>query len=402
MFYHGFDSYMNNAYPLDELDPIACKGRGPDLDNVENININDVLGNYSLTLIDSLDTLAIIGDKQRFEENVRLLVKTVDFNQPHSVNLFEATIRVLGSLLSVHQLIIEQLYGIFYPYDNEVLGLAENLASRLINAFDVNSLLPFPRVRLDGGTVHTSNTTDTTIASVTSLILEFGTLSRLTGNQTYIELARQASDRVWKLRHVRTGLLPTGIDSITGDVTNSMSGTGAGFDSTLEYMLKSYIMFGHEVDFSRYTQVMSSMKKYQRMGRARCFSGDGTVPFYANVDYSTGSLLNNWIDALSAFMPGLLTLAGDIEEAICLHFLYFTIWRMFDAMPERYNWKLLEPEVMFYPLRPELIESTYHLYRLVFSHVCIKLNLTLTFKAPPNPRFICMLAQNCWMRSIEM
>jgi hypothetical protein len=64
MFYHGFDNYMSHAYPLDELDPIACKGRGPDTDNPNNININDVLGNYSLTLIDSMDTLAILGIEQ--------------------------------------------------------------------------------------------------------------------------------------------------------------------------------------------------------------------------------------------------------------------------------------------------------------------------------------------------
>ena len=64
MFYHGFDNYMSHAYPLDELDPIGCKGRGPDTDNPNNININDVLGNYSLTLIDSMDTLAVLGIEQ--------------------------------------------------------------------------------------------------------------------------------------------------------------------------------------------------------------------------------------------------------------------------------------------------------------------------------------------------
>ena len=37
------------------------QGRGPDKDNPSNININDALGEYSLTLIDSLGTLAIMG-----------------------------------------------------------------------------------------------------------------------------------------------------------------------------------------------------------------------------------------------------------------------------------------------------------------------------------------------------
>lgn len=48
MFYHGYDNYMENAFPLDELDPIGCKGRGPDTEKPENININDVLGKRSL------------------------------------------------------------------------------------------------------------------------------------------------------------------------------------------------------------------------------------------------------------------------------------------------------------------------------------------------------------------
>ena len=53
------DSYMQHAFPLDELNPIACTGRTRD-HNKANININDALGNYSLTLIDSLDTLAVM------------------------------------------------------------------------------------------------------------------------------------------------------------------------------------------------------------------------------------------------------------------------------------------------------------------------------------------------------
>ena len=30
MFYFGYNNYMKYAFPLDELNPIYCKGRGPD------------------------------------------------------------------------------------------------------------------------------------------------------------------------------------------------------------------------------------------------------------------------------------------------------------------------------------------------------------------------------------
>lgn len=33
MFYFGYENYMNLAFPLDELNPILCNGRGPDYDN---------------------------------------------------------------------------------------------------------------------------------------------------------------------------------------------------------------------------------------------------------------------------------------------------------------------------------------------------------------------------------
>ena len=33
MFYHGYDNYMRYAFPLDELNPVECTGRGPDTNN---------------------------------------------------------------------------------------------------------------------------------------------------------------------------------------------------------------------------------------------------------------------------------------------------------------------------------------------------------------------------------
>ena len=41
MFYHGFDNYMQHAFPLDELRPMSCIGE-------------DSLGGYTLTLVSSL------------------------------------------------------------------------------------------------------------------------------------------------------------------------------------------------------------------------------------------------------------------------------------------------------------------------------------------------------------
>ncbi|KAI8849007.1 glycoside hydrolase [Chytridium lagenaria] len=96
MFYHGYDNYLKHAFPKDELNPILCSGRGPDYSDPNNWNINDVLGNFSMTLIDSLDALAILGDKERFEQGVRLVIDNVNFDLDSRVQVFEVTIRVLG------------------------------------------------------------------------------------------------------------------------------------------------------------------------------------------------------------------------------------------------------------------------------------------------------------------
>ena len=116
MFYFGYDNYMNFASPLDELNPILCSGRGPDYENPysvhcsiyiliyvtivflhtlsrSNININDVLGNYSLTLIDSLDTLLIMGNISEFKRAVNLVIENVSFEQDSTIQVFEASIR---------------------------------------------------------------------------------------------------------------------------------------------------------------------------------------------------------------------------------------------------------------------------------------------------------------------
>ena len=88
-------------------------------------------------------------------------------------------------------------------------------------------------------------------------------------------------------------------------------------------------------------------------------------PHYVNVHHNTGSAMAYWVDSLSAYYPGLLTLAGELDEAIATNLLYTALWTRFSALPER--WSLLDGSVEgglgWWPGRPELAESNYHLYR---------------------------------------
>uniref|UniRef100_A0A0P6DE19 alpha-1,2-Mannosidase n=1 Tax=Daphnia magna TaxID=35525 RepID=A0A0P6DE19_9CRUS len=367
MFYFGYDNYMNLAFPLDELNPILCNGRGPDYDNPSNININDVLGNYSLTLIDSLDTLLIMGNISEFKKAVKLVIENVSFEQDSTIQVFEASIRLLGGLLSAHLLIIDKYKYLgdlqLDDYDNELLDMAHDLAARLLPAFDnTKTGIPHPRVHLING-VPLEGITETCTAGAGTLLVEFGILSRLIKDPVYENYARRAVKSLWDLKNKDTGLLGNTLDIQTGKWTGQLSGIGAGMDSYYEYLLKSFILFNEPEDLETFQHSYETIKAYLRKGRLKCNDGDGEHPIYVNVDMKSGVTSTTWIDALQASFAGLQVLYGDVEEAICSHALYYAVWKKWDAIPERFNWQRKEPDVSFYPLRPEFAESTYLLYQ---------------------------------------
>ncbi|CAI5447982.1 unnamed protein product [Caenorhabditis angaria] len=365
MFYFGWENYMRHAFPADELDPINCKGRGADHQNPDNININDVLGDYSLTLIDTLDSLVVFQDPFEFKRAVNNVIRYVDFEKNTTVQVFESTIRVIGSLLSAHLIAIDKSrkFGDFYieEYDGELLTLAHDLASRLLPAFDgTETGLPYTRVNLLKG-VLPGTTNSTCTAGAGSLLLEFGLLSRLLGDETFENLARRVNDKLWKLRDFATGLHGNLINIQTGEWLGNLATLGAGVDSFYEYMLKSYILFGDRKDLQMFNESFVKILNYMRRGRTKC-QDSGDPPIFVNVDSRDGSTSNTWIDSLQASFSGVLVLAGEIDEAVCHHALYYSVWKKYGVLPERFNWQLKAPDVNFYPLRPEFAESTYLLY----------------------------------------
>lgn len=59
---------------------------------------------YSLTLIDALDTLAIMGNYTEFQRVVDILTSKENFDANINVSVFETNIRIVGGLLSAHML----------------------------------------------------------------------------------------------------------------------------------------------------------------------------------------------------------------------------------------------------------------------------------------------------------
>ena len=80
MMHHAYMSYMRNGYPADELKPLSCSGRA--WDKRERGTLDDCLGGYALTLVDSLSTLALSGDLPAFRRGVARVVAEVSSAGP--------------------------------------------------------------------------------------------------------------------------------------------------------------------------------------------------------------------------------------------------------------------------------------------------------------------------------
>ncbi|KAF9987256.1 alpha mannosidase-like protein [Mortierella antarctica] len=355
MFMHGYHGYLNHAFPKDELNPVTCSGRGPDRRNPNNININDVLGDFSLTLIDALDTLALMREPGEFQNAIQLVKRHVgNFNIDSRVQVFEVNIRVLGALLSGHMYASDPRYeSIVKGYKGELLDMAEDLGKRLLKAFENTPTgIPWPRVNLKKG-VLLDELSETCVAGAGSLLLEFGVLSRWTGDKTYEEAAKTALFELWD-RRSKIGLVGNTINITTGQWMSAMTGIGAGTDSFYEYLLKSYVLFGDNTYLDMYESSQESIR--------RNLLHDSKY-FYKHVHIEDGSLMATWVDSLSAFMPGVQVLGGDLESAIKNHLYYYNIWRKYQAIPERFNFVTQAVDITNYPLRPEFVESNYFLYR---------------------------------------
>ena len=112
-----------------------------------NIAVNDVAGNFSLTLLDVLDTFVVMGDPNGFDVAVRNTLNWVSMDVNTKPQVFETTIRVLGGLLSAH-IFASDPKGRFYLswYSGELLTMAHDLGRRMLPAFATPTGIPYARV----------------------------------------------------------------------------------------------------------------------------------------------------------------------------------------------------------------------------------------------------------------
>ncbi|CRL00773.1 CLUMA_CG014027, isoform A [Clunio marinus] len=360
MFYHAYRAYMDNAFPADELQPLSCKGRIRGVSPSRG-DMDDILGNFSMTLVDTLDTLVILGDLEEFESAVKLVIKNVQFDSDIIVSVFETNIRMIGGLLSAHVLVeyIQKEASMMLWYRGELLEMAKDLGYRLLPAFNTSTGIPHARVNLKYGmkSEPLKHSRETCTACAGTILLEFAALSRLSGEPIFEARAHMAMDALWKIRNRSSDLMGTVLNVHSGDWIRRDSGVGAGIDSYYEYLLKSYILLGDERYLSRFNRHYNAIMKYIRQG-----------PILLDVHmHRPHTKSKNFMDALLAFWPGLQVLSGDIGPAVQTHEMLYQVMQMHTFIPEAFTYDF-QIHWGQYHLRPEFIESTYFLYKATGDH----------------------------------
>jgi mannosyl-oligosaccharide alpha-1,2-mannosidase len=327
-FLHAWKGYQRFAWGHDELKPLTKQP-------------HDWYGvPLEMTPVDALDTMLLMHLDAEAAAARELIATKLDFDRDIYVKNFEITIRLLGGLLSSYHL----------TGDPRLLKLAENLGDRLLPAFRSPTGMPYMFVNLKTGGVRGAVSNP---AEIGTLLLEFGTLSRMTRKPVYYDKAKRAVVELYR-RRSPIGLVGSAINVETGAWTDTESHISGGIDSYYEYLLKSSLLFGD--------------KDCQRMLRAslealhRYVADDAPTGFwYGHVDMNSGTRVSRHFGALDAFFAGELALAGDIDRAQRLEDSSYKMWRRFGVEPEEIDYQTMGIVSGAYALRPEIIESAYYL-----------------------------------------
>jgi len=328
-FLYAWNAYKQYAWGHDELKPLS-KG------------YKDWYGtSLYMTPVDALDTLIIMGLTDEADKAREEITKNLSFDQDIEVKNFEITIRLLGGLLSSYQL----------TGDKKLLVLADDLGTRLLPAFNSPTGMPYMFVNLKTGKTRGAESNP---AEIGTLLLEFGTLSKLTNKPVYYDKAKQALTELYK-RRSKIGLVGSTINVETGAWIDPTSHISGGIDSYYEYLLKSWLLFGDKDCQKMWKSSVHAVNKYL---------ADNTKAglWYAQVDMNTGKKISTHFGALDAFFPAVLARGGELDTAKRLEDSAYKMWTTFGIEPEEIDYKTMKVTSPGYPLRPEIIESAYYLY----------------------------------------
>jgi mannosyl-oligosaccharide alpha-1,2-mannosidase len=296
-FKRSWNSYRRYAWMQDELAPVAGKGK-------------TTFGGLAATMVDSLDTLWIMGLRKEFKEAVRA-VALIDWNDTaeNALNMFETTIRHLGGLLSAYDL----------SHERALLAKAVELGDMLYTGFDTENRMPpfwFDFAAAKGGFQRVGNRDSS--AAGCSLSLEFTRLSQLTGNPKYFDAAENVKQLLYRTQNQTKlpGMWPAYLNYRLETASDNFFSIGAQADSLYEYLVKMHALLGG-LDPEYVTLSVGALERIKESILFRpMIPGDEDILFPGNAYYRSEDDTDLQPDPqhLGCFAGGMYGLAGKILE----------------------------------------------------------------------------------------
>lgn len=293
-------SYKAKAWLADELTPVSGQRKNP-------------FGGWGATLVDSLDTLWIMGMKDEFNQAVAAATH-INFtrSQLDQVNVFETTIRYLGGFLAAYDM----------SRDARLLRKAVEVGEMLYKAFDTPNRMPITRWYSSQAAEGEKQVADegVLLAEIGSLTMEFTRLSMLTGEPKWFDAVQRITDilAAQQMKTQLSGLWPMVVNPKKEDFHSGTHFTLAAMaDSTFEYLPKMAALLGGTLpEYQRmYERAMDTATAYLLFRPITPNSADILIAGTAQTQTDgrkTVVLPNREGQHLSCYVGGMYTLGGKL------------------------------------------------------------------------------------------
>lgn len=326
-------AYRRFAWGHDQLLPVSG-GHSEFFDDAHPVG---------LTIVEALDTLYLMRLDDELADGVAWIKDNLDFGAVDAdVQVFETNIRMVGGLLS----------GYLATRERALLRQARRIADVLLPCFEGSPTgIPYRFVNPRTGEV--SGVTNP-LAEVGTIIAEFGTLSRLTGDPKYYRAAKKAMEAVID-RRSELDLLGTQINVETGQWTNGTATIHPPVDSFFEYVWDAWDLFG-DTDFRGWYGILTDAILEHEAATI-----DGQL-WFVRVDKDDGDVVRTDQSELGSFYAGLLGQSGHRRTGEAYLASWTSVLDRYPVLPEGY-----EPATGAAPqkgnqLRPEYVDSCLNLW----------------------------------------
>ncbi|KAI1139319.1 glycoside hydrolase family 47 protein [Hypoxylon sp. FL0543] len=397
VFMGDWEAYKKYAWMKDALKPLSG-------------GFQDQFSGWAATLVDSLDTLWMMGLREEFDEAVDAVAQ-IDFGKSSSgrVNTFETNIRYLGGLMAAYDLSKREV----------LLTKAVELGNLLYGAFNTGNHMPVDFIDFQAAKTGQGLVVEGSVVSASpgTISLEFTRLSQLTGDPKYYDAITRVMDVFYEGQNKTKlpGLWPTMVSMSRQDVVSGNQFTLAGcadsgIANSLQYLYE-YLPKTHALLGGREAKYEIMSKGFMEGAKKLLFrpmvpgNDDILMPSSGRVAEDGNVYLDEEVEHLGCFLGGTYALGGklmnskeyvDIGTKLTLGCVYGYQKFPTGMMPERINmvacrawddceWnpqlfdreKEKRPEYKKhlplgfttakdprYILRPEAIESVFIMYRV--------------------------------------